>query len=173
MFSGPPLPLPSTLPIQRLLLQATERGPLGAWFRDTAHTFYLHDTRRGRTGRLIVGPDLGYLITHCTRVALREERELVVLEAEIIIGWRTLQVVTSYPHLPGLAQLSGFFAGLRSSPGELEVPLGQHSPEAVLAELLTLGVPVQGTRLGYSPSAVPPENRPAVVVDAPLYPGLR
>jgi hypothetical protein len=151
MFSGPPLPLLPTLPLHQLLTEAREPGLLGAWVRGCSRTLHLHETGT-QTSRIIIGSDLGYLLAHCGRVALREGHVLVVLPAEVVIRWRTLQVVTSSPYLPGLEQLSTIFAGLRSTPTGLKMPVGGSSPEEFLAELLVRGVQIVGSSIMYTPS---------------------
>jgi hypothetical protein len=77
----------------------------------------------------------------------------VVLDAEVVIQWRALQVVTATPYLPGLARLRARLPGLRLNAEGLLVPLRNASPEEVLAECLAEGVPVTGSHLSYSPSA--------------------
>jgi hypothetical protein len=74
----------------------------------------------------------------------------VVLESETLIHWRTLQVVTAIPYLPGFDRLSVLFPGLRPNPMGLLVPIPINSPEEVLAECLAAGVQVVGSRVVYS-----------------------
>jgi hypothetical protein len=72
-----------------------------------------------------------------------------VLEAEAVIEWRTLQVVTATPYLPGIEGLSARFPGLRPSSSGLMVPINRRSSEEVLAECLAIGIQVAGSRIVY------------------------
>src|SRR4051812_44414262 len=108
MFSGPPLPLPPHLPLSRLLAHAPSSGALGAWTRGCRYAFQVYDTGTSDC-RILVSADLGLLIGRCSHVAVREGEELVVLEAEQLIEWRTLQVVTGTPFLPEPERLNAMF----------------------------------------------------------------
>jgi hypothetical protein len=150
MFSGPPLPLPPELPLIQLRGYAQMPGILGAWVRGCAHKLRIVDSAGAR--QILVSSDLGLLLGRCNRVALREGQEPVVLEVEVVIQWRTLQIVTATPYLPGLDRLSVLFPGLRSGPTGLMVPILTRSPEEVLAECLSHGMQVNGSRVVYSVS---------------------
>jgi hypothetical protein len=102
---------------------------------------------------VLVSPDLGFLLGRCSRVAVREGQLPVVLEAEMVIQWRALQVATATPCLPGIERLQALFPGLRFSPSAVLVPLRTQSPEEVLAGCLAEGVPVTASRVVYSPEA--------------------
>jgi hypothetical protein len=109
---------------------------------------------------VLASPDLGFLLSRCDHVALREGEQLVVLEAEKVIHWRALQVATATPYLPGVDRLRAQFPGLRPNAGGLVVPIRTRSPEDVLAECLAVGIQVAGSRIVYS---VPPESEPDAV----------
>lgn len=150
MFSGPPLPLPSDLPLSFLLDQVRPPENLGAWTRCSANHLRIRDTARRSHGRLLVSADLGCLLRHCNRVALRQGPSPVILDANTVIRWRTLQVVTALPHLPGLERLAELFPGVtHCSAAELLIPIPAWSPEEVLAECLATGIPVTGSRIVY------------------------
>jgi hypothetical protein len=150
MFSGPPLPLPSDLSLNFLLAEIPRSETLGAWVRCSVHNLRVHDTARRSGGRLLVSADLGFLLGRCHRVALREGTAPVVLDADTVIRWRTLQVITALPHLPGLEQLAQHFPGMvRSSSLGLLIPISARSPEEVLAECLATGMQVTGSRVVY------------------------
>lgn len=100
--------------------------------------------------RVLVSPDLGFLLGRCNRLALREGDQPVILEAELLIQWRALQVVTATPFLPGLTRLSAIFPGAHLDPSGFQVPIPTQSPEEVLAECLTHGIPVAGSRIVYT-----------------------
>ena len=150
MFSGPPLPLPPDMPLCRLLALAQAPGTLGAWVRTSARSLHLYEIA-GHARRILVGPDLGFLLAHCNRVALREGEQPVVLETEVLIQWRALQVATATPYLPGLERLRGVFPDLQVTMGGVVVPLPRRTPEEVLARCVAERLPVKGSCLLYSP----------------------
>ena len=106
---------------------------------------------------MLASSDLGFLLSRCDNVALRAGERLVVLEAEKVIHWRTLQVATATSYLPGVNRLRAQFPGLRPDAGGLVVPIKTRSPEEVLAECLAIGIQVAGSRIVYS---TPPESEP-------------
>jgi hypothetical protein len=149
MFSGPPLPLPPDLPLRSLLGQAQQPGILGAWVRQTSCALHLYEADGGATSRLLVSSDLGFLLGRCSRIALREGERTIVLDAEAIIQWRTLQVITSSPYLPGLERLAILFPGLLLDLSGFSVRLETHPADAVLAECLSQNVAVKESRVVY------------------------
>ena len=149
MLSGPPLPLPHDIPLHQLLTYARQPGTLGAWVRGSVRTLQLYESASGGSHRLLIGPDLGHLLSRCDRVALREGAHPVVLDADAVIRWRVLQVVTGTPHLPPLERLNEIFPGARlDSPG-FQVAISSRTPEDVLAQCLTHGIPVRESRIIY------------------------
>jgi hypothetical protein len=150
MFSGPPLPLPVDLPLNWLVHCARRPGSLGAWVRGSPHRqLCLTDTSEAAVTRVLVSSDLGFLLARCSNVALRENRDAVVLAADQVIQWRTLQVITGMPYLPPLDGLNIPFPGVHLGPTGVLVPIGARSPEDVLAECLARRVPVVGTQIVY------------------------
>jgi hypothetical protein len=147
MFSGPPLSLPSNYPLILLLDQVRPGERLGAWVRPLRHPLPIYCARGGR---ILVNADLGLLLQQCNRVALREGNEAVVLEAEQLIRWRALQVVTATPYLPTLDRLHEIFPGAELDPAGFRVPLHSRPPEEVLADCLSHAIPVTGSRIVYS-----------------------
>jgi hypothetical protein len=119
--------------------------------RGSAHEVRLHDTVRGGGCPVLISADLGFLLGRCSRVALREGNDLVVLEVELIIQWRTLQVLTGTPFLPGLERLKMQFPDLQVDPTGLSIPIPARSPEEVLAECLASGMQVTESRIAYLP----------------------
>lgn len=152
MFSGPPLPLLPDLPLSHLLAHAAAPEELGAWVRGDIAALRIHCVGRLRAGRVLASSDLGFLLGRCTRIAVREGKQIAVLAAETVIQWRALQVATATPHLPGFERLRLLFPGLRVHPKGLLVPVCRQSPEEVLARCLAEGVRVTGSRIVYSPS---------------------
>jgi hypothetical protein len=149
MFSGPPLPLQPDLPLSRLFSRVYSPGALGAWVRCARNHVRIWGTGKSARRRVLVSADLGFLLGRCSHVALREGTAAIVLEAEAVIRWRTLQVATATPYLSGLQRLSAQFPGLHSDDTGLLVPLRTGSPEEVLAECLASGVQVTGSRIVY------------------------
>jgi hypothetical protein len=149
MFSGPPLPLPADLPLRALLAQAQQPGTLGAWVSESTCALHLYEADGGATSRLLVSPDLGFLLGRCSRIALREGQRTIVLDAEAIVQWRTLQVITSSPYLPGLERLAILFPGLLLDLGGFSVRLENHPADAVLMECLAQDVTVKESRIVY------------------------
>lgn len=147
MFTGPPLPLSSDLPLQWLAGHTCSGSVLGAWTREPIHTLEIHCPTGGR---VLVSADLGFLLGRCSRVALREGREVVVLEADLLIQWRALQVVTATPYLPGLERLSAIFRRARFDSNGFLVPIANRSPEEVLAECVAAGVQISGSTIVYT-----------------------
>jgi hypothetical protein len=152
MFSGPPLPLQSDLPLNALLDQIRTSEILGAWVRGAAHRLPLRETARSTGRQLLVSDDLGFLLGRCNRIALREGFRTVFLDAGRIIQWRTLQVITALPHLPRVERLSQLFPGVvYCGAAGLLIPISAKSPEQVLAECLAIGMQVTGSRVVYHP----------------------
>lgn len=149
MLSGPPLPLPHDVPLHQLLAHASLPGTLGAWVRGSVRTLHLYESGHGATHRVLIDADLGHLLSCCDRVALWAGNQTVVLSAEAIIGWRTLQVVTSSPYLPGLQLLRQIFPGAHLNHTGFEIAIANRTPEHVLAECLTYGIAVRESRISY------------------------
>ncbi len=149
MFLGPPLPLSPDLPLSELLANAHPPGPLGVWVRPCGSALRVYQlSSPGRS--ILASSDLGFLLTRCNHVALREGEELAVLQAERVIQWRALQVATATPCLPGLARLQALFPGLVATASGLLVPVKKDSPEEVLALCIEEGLRVSGSRIVYS-----------------------
>ena len=150
MFLGPPLPLSPGIPLSELLACARRPGPLGAWVRPCVRTLRIYQLSPLPRRWVLASPDLGFLLTRCNHVAVREGERPVVLQAETVIHWRALQVATATPYLPGLARLQALFPGLDATPGGFLVPVREESPEAVLALCLEEGMRVTGSRIVYA-----------------------
>jgi hypothetical protein len=82
-------------------------------------------------------------------VAVRDSGHIAVLEGQRLIGWRTLQIVTGAPFLPGLAELRLLFPDLRVSGGRIAVPLASGSAEEALALCVAERVPVLASWIDY------------------------
>jgi hypothetical protein len=150
MFLGPPLPLPPDTPLSRLLHLTRPPETLGAWTHGCTHQFRAYCTAAGGRRSVLVSADLGFLLGRCSRVALREGTQLVVLEVELLIQWRVLQVVTATPYLPGLERLRASYPGLQWVESAMLVPLRSQTPEEVLSSCLAEGIQVTESRIVYS-----------------------
>jgi hypothetical protein len=149
MFSGPPLPLPHEFPLAQLLTLTQATKGVGAWVRGCARQLRLHPTGPGRCGSVLISGDLGLLLGGCVRVALREGAQPLVVEAEVLIQWRALQVVTGTPYLPRLDRLREIFPGALLDHVGFRVPIQSRPPEEVLADCLTHEIPVAGSQIIY------------------------
>jgi hypothetical protein len=98
---------------------------------------------------VLASTDLGFLLSRCADVAVREGDRIVVLPAETVIRWRALQVATATPYLPGIEQLRTVFPSLLASTNGLLIPLRGESPEGVLAFCRRAGVAVSGSKIVY------------------------
>jgi hypothetical protein len=169
MLSGPPLPLSQDIPLHQLLAHASQPGTLGAWVRGSVRTLHLYEAGNGATHRLLIDPDLGHLLGCCNRVMLRDGTHPVVLDADAVICWRTLQVITSSPYLPGLQRLHEIFPGAHLDGSGFQVVISSQNPEHVLAECLTYGIPVRESRIVYDAPAPP---RPGSAFHPPPIQGV-
>jgi hypothetical protein len=161
MLTGPPLPLPLDLPIKQLLALTYVHFSVGAWVRDGPRELRLRLTGAGRRSRILISRDLGLLLRRCRRIVLRQESEAVVLEAEVLIRWRALQVVTGIPCLPGPQLLREIFPEAYFEETGFSMPILEHVPEEVLAECITHGIPVAESRIVYDPvrsELLPPQS---------------
>jgi hypothetical protein len=148
MFSGPPLPLSPDFPIKRLVSLTSTLSHFGAWVRGRTRDLLLGLTDCGFP--VLISGDLGVLLRHCRQIALREGNRPVILDAEQLIQWRALQVVTARPHLPCPELLKEVFPEAFLDPAGFKVPIQTRTPEEVLAECLVLGIPVAESRIVYS-----------------------
>jgi hypothetical protein len=71
------------------------------------------------------------------------------MDGQRLIGWRTLQIVTGAPFLPGLDELRLLFPDLRVSGGRIAVPLGSGSAEEALGLCAAERLPVLATWIDY------------------------
>jgi hypothetical protein len=100
--------------------------------------------------RLLAAHDLGFLLRHCSRIALRDGADVVVLSAERLIAWRTLQIVAGTPYLPDLQQLRALYPRLRVSGRCISITIGSDSGQAALGACAAGRVPVVSTWIDYS-----------------------
>ena len=148
MFSGPPLPLPPDFPLHRLVSLIGCSDEVGVWIRD-ARPQRLLITATGRCIAVMLGGDLGALLRCCRRLVVRSHSQALVLEADEIIRWRVLQVITGTPYLPSAERLTGIFPEAEMDDVGFHIPIPKCLPEEVLANCLTHGIRVMGSRIVY------------------------
>jgi hypothetical protein len=149
MFTGAPLPLSPDVPLGHLLACADSPALLGAWLRGCQGPLLIHRPRSPTLCLVLASADLGFLLGHCPRVAVREGQKTRVLSSEAILEWRALQVATATPYLPGIERVRTVFPRLRAIDRGFVVPLEKESPEEVLARCVRDGVRVTGSRVIY------------------------
>jgi hypothetical protein len=108
----------------------------------------LHLRAGGRA--LLASADLGYLLRRCARVLVRDTEAAIVLEADRLIAWRTLQIVVGAPYLPAVHALRAMYPGLRIAQGRIALPIGLDGAEPALAACAAARVPVAATWIEYS-----------------------
>src|SRR5918999_3312973 len=140
MLSGPPLPLPPDFPMWQLLLLLESQAGTGAWFRGSSRYLRLYSRSTDRCADVLISRDLGLLLRRCGRILVQEGGKAVLLEGELLIQWRALQVVTATPYLPCRHRLKQLFPQAEIDDGGFHVPTRSCSPEAVLAECLIHGI---------------------------------
>jgi hypothetical protein len=145
MLPGAPSRLPTSYPLRRALGLAHPGEPLGAWVR--MGRWPLHLRAGGRA--LLASADLGYLLRRCARVLVRDGERPIVLDAERLIAWRTLQIVVGTPYLPQVHELRAIYPGLRVVDGRLALPLGLDGAEPALAACAAARLPVAATWIEY------------------------
>jgi hypothetical protein len=145
MLPGAPSQLLPTVLLPTVLALARPGELLGAWLRGCRRPLRLRAPGRS----LLAGANLGSLLCHCPRVAIRDGGGVQVLAAECLIAWRTLQIVTGAPYLPSLDQLQALYPGLKIRGTRIAVPLGLGTPEEALAACAAGRVPVAASWIDY------------------------
>jgi hypothetical protein len=158
MFSGPPLPLPHDFPLRQLVTLVQYRNDVGVWLRGSARGLRLSIRACGTSSKVLINGDLGLLLRSCAEVVVRQGSQPVVLGAQVLIGWRALQVVTARPYLPCLEWLRDIFPGANLETIGFRVPIDGRAPEDILADCLTHGIPVAGSRIVYRAPGLRPTN---------------
>lgn len=145
MLPRSPAPLLAT-DILTDLVSLVEPGELiGAWVRGCRRLLRLRSTGRS----ILAGPDLGFLLRRCNRIAIRHGGRVVVLAADHLIAWRTLRIVTGATELPRVEELKGIIPGLQKSGSRIDVPIGLGAPEETLAACVAARVPVIASWIAY------------------------
>jgi hypothetical protein len=145
---GSPVPLLPSSPLGEVLRLARPGERIGVWVRGIGAR--VRFGRAAATGaRLALSADLGALLRHCQRVAIRQGAVPVLLPADVLIGLRVLEVVLALPCLPPPERLRALYPGLRVHEGVLALPIGRDSPEEALALCAAGRVPVSASRIRY------------------------
>jgi hypothetical protein len=145
MLPGAPCQLLPRVSLLAVLGHARPGELLGVWLRGCPRPLRLRAARRA----LLASADLGLLLRRCGRVAVRDGAQVAVVDAQRLIGWRTLQIVTGAPFLPGLEALRVLFPNLRVIGGRIAVPLGLGPAEEALALCASEKLPVLATWIDY------------------------
>ena len=98
---------------------------------------------------VLAGSDLGGLLRRCNRIAIRHQHRVEVVDAERLIAWRTLRIVTGCTDLPGVEQLRMLIPRLQARGSQIEVPIGLGGPEETLAACVAARVPVVASWIAY------------------------
>jgi hypothetical protein len=149
MFFGPLRPLSPEIRLSDLLRHISPARELGAWVSGCPSGRRLN-LAQGRPVSLLLSADLGFLLHRCSRIVVRQGEKPSTLNAESIIQWRALQVVTATPWLPGYQRLAEQLPGVHLKPDGVVVPLRTRSPEEVLAECLASGLQISSSRVIYT-----------------------
>lgn len=80
---------------------------------------------------------------------MRDRHRVVAVEADYLIAWRTLRIVTGAPYLPGLEHLRLLLPELEVRGARLAVPIGLGPPEEALAACMAARVPVFASWVEY------------------------
>jgi hypothetical protein len=145
MLPGAPCQLLPRVSLLAVLAHARPGELLGVWLRGCPRPLRLRAARCA----LLASADLGLLLRRCGRVAVREGGRIAALDAQRLIGWRTLQIVVGTPFLPGLEDLRVLFPDLRVTSGRIAVPLGLGSAEEALALCAAERLPVLASWIDY------------------------
>ncbi len=145
MLPGAPCQLLPRVSLLAVLGHARPGELLGVWLRGCPRPLRLRAARCA----LLASADLGLLLRRCGRVAVRDGGRIVALDAQRLIGWRTLQIVIGAPFLPGLEDLRVLFPNLRVTSGRIAVPLGLGSAEEALALCAAERLPVLASWIDY------------------------
>lgn len=147
MFPGSPAPLPPSTPLRAVLQLLPPYGLLGVWLRQRGTPLSL---RAAGSRRLLVCADLGVLLRRCERIAVGQQRRVVLLSAAQLIRCRVLEIVLGTPFLPPPALLRELYPATRTGNGVFTVPIGLGSAEEALALCAAARIPVRSSRVAYA-----------------------
>ena len=145
MLQGSPAPLLGTDLLAGVLLLASSGEQIGVWIRGGKRLLCLRSARRF----LLAASDLGFLLRRCGRIVIRHRDRVVVVDAERLIAWRTLRIVTGATDLPGVEELKTLIPQLEVRGPRIDVPIGLGRPEEALAACVAARVPVVASWIAY------------------------
>ncbi|HEX6435152.1 MAG TPA: hypothetical protein VFZ87_12965, partial [Gemmatimonadales bacterium] len=99
--------------------------------RGSTRRLRLYTRSSRRIADVLMAGDLGLLLSRCDKVVVRKGTQAALLESELLIQWRVLQVVTATPYLPCPHRLIGMFPSAEINQHGFQVPTGSCPPEAV------------------------------------------
>jgi hypothetical protein len=149
MFPGSPARLRPATPLRAIIPLAAPTRVLGIWQRGCAKPAAIRCPGPGGPRHLLVSEDLGYLLSRCGEVAVRDGAQVAVAPAALLVEWRVLEIVLAAPYLPAPDQLRELFPSARVHQGVLALPIGLGSAEEALAVCAAGRVPVAATRIAY------------------------
>ncbi len=136
-------PLPPSFPLFQLLAMATPGTDrlLGGWVRGGSRPLRL--SARSATPLLAAG-NLRYLLARCDLVAVRSGERVLLLRGRPLESRLALRVAAAR----GRVTLPGLLAWpLKFPTEEITVPVGERTPEAVLADCVRDGLSVSASRV--------------------------
>jgi hypothetical protein len=149
MRDAAPARLLPSITLRTLVRLAGAGEVLGAWLRPGRRPIRIVTG----SGGLLAAGDLGFLLRRCGRIVVRYGGHPTAVEAERLIAWRALQVVTGTSHLPQLRELRGWYPALRVDGDSIVLPVGLDGGEAALAACAAVRIPVTASSIVY---AMPP-----------------
>ncbi len=138
-------PLPPSFPLFQLIAMATPGTDrlLGGWVRGGSRPLRL--SAHSATPLLAAG-DLRYLLARCDLVAVRSGERVLLLRGRPLESRLALRVAAAR----GRVTLPGLLAWpleLPTGSDEITVPVGERTPEAVLADCVRDGLSVSASRV--------------------------
>ncbi len=139
-------PLPPSFPLFQLIAMATPGTDrlLGGWVRGGSRPLRLSGSS---ATPLLAAGDLRYLLARCDLVAVRSGERVLLLRGRPLESRLALQVAAARSRvlLPGV--FAGRFDPVPTGTDELTVPVGERTPEAVLADCVRDGLSVRASRV--------------------------
>lgn len=144
-----PGPLPADFPLAAVGADARACAPLGVWLFGVRRAVSIVAVRVRRRSPLLIDGDLGRLLLRCPAIAVRLGAAAAVVPAEELTRVRVLRIVPSRNDRLALAALHGLFPSATASARGVEIVLGQHSAEELLAACACARVPIVRSQVVY------------------------
>ena len=149
MFPGSPARLRPAVSLRSLVPLADPGAALGVWLRGCHRPAAIRCRGPGGARHLLAADDLGYLLSRCREVAVRDGERVTAVPAAILVGWRVLEIILAAPCLPPPEQFRALFPAARVGESRLTLPLGLGSAEEALAVCASTRLPVAASRITY------------------------